>query len=122
MSSTLDGTVTVDEVRTALGDVPTDQISDATIEQKISEAVLVVDSRASATATPAQKEYAIRRIAARDSFLASPPTESESEADVSKSVNVDAYIEELRERADDALTVIEDPDDGRKGDLRSRIL
>lgn len=109
MASTFDGTVTVDEVRTALGDVPNDQISAGTIQQKISEATVFVESRATDGATVEQKEIAIRRIAARDAFLATPPTESESEADVSKSVNVDAYIQQLRDRANDAIEDIEDP-------------
>lgn len=62
----LETDVTADDVRLELDELPKSAVSDAVIEQKIDNAEIIVAEYASADATSAQLEYAVRTVAAYD--------------------------------------------------------
>lgn len=112
--STSDDGVTAAEVRTALNGISEDALGTSTIDQKISEAEVIVAARADAEATPAQRELAVRALAAKKAFLSEPPEERVEELDVTRVADVESYVDELRRDAQDALDLVENPDTGTR--------
>lgn len=104
------GTVDVARVRTALADVDTSEFSDATIEQKLRQAEVIVEASLSASeiADLPQNHYetAVVQTAAYRTYSSAPAEMKREALDLSVTYDVQTYVNRLRDDREYWLSLI----------------
>lgn len=97
--------ITVDAVRRALNNVPASVISDATVQQAIDRAEVIVGDEAESSASAAAKRVAVIDTAAHRTVISTSAsfTEMKEALDLRAEVNVQTWIASLREDMEESL-------------------
>lgn len=102
-ASELSDVGTVEEVRLTLGNADSNVFDQAIIERALDAARVIVANAASDNASDEALREAVISTAAYRTFNSSPHTTQKDAAGVSKEVDIETYLAELRRSKDDAL-------------------
>lgn len=103
------GTVTAESVRTSLNEADTSEFPDSVIEQKITEAEVIVQQntdREVAELDQLAYETAVRETAAYRTFTSAPAEMKRAALDLSATYDVQGYTNRRKERRDEALGLV----------------